>query len=151
MKNKLILLLIAAFLFCIEAYPQTKNTVKLPEPKKKGSISVEEALQNRRSKRKFKQRLLTMDEVSQLLWAAYGVTKDGFFKTTPSAGSMYGLEVYLVAGMVNGLQAGIYKYKPKSHELELVREGDFRYELADAALAQLFVEKAPATVVIAAV
>jgi SagB-type dehydrogenase family enzyme len=64
---------------------------------------------------------------------------------------MYGLEVYLVAGMVNRLEAGIYKYKPKTHELELVRQGDFRYELADAALAQLFVEKAPATIIIAAV
>jgi SagB-type dehydrogenase family enzyme len=64
---------------------------------------------------------------------------------------MYGLEVYLVAGMVTGLDAGIYKYRPKTNELELVRQGDFRYELADAALAQLFVEKAPVTIIIAAV
>lgn len=151
MKNKLIYLMIASILFGMELYPQAKNTIKLPEVKTKGTVSVEEALQNRRSKRKFKPRQLKIEEVSQLLWSAQGVTKDGFFRTTPSAGSMYGLEVYLVAGMVNGLEAGIYKYKPKTHELELVRQGDFRYELADAALAQLFVEKAPATIIIAAV
>lgn len=151
MGKKYIYLLIASVLLCNELYPQGKSNIKLPDPKTKGEISLEETLNNRRSKRKFKPRQLKIEEVSQLLWAAQGITKDGFFRTTPSAGSMYGLEVYLVAGMVTGLDAGIYKYKPKTNELELVRQGDFRYELADAALAQLFVEKAPVTIIIAAV
>lgn len=151
MKKNLAYIFIALVLIITDSYSLNKIIIKLPEPKAKGEMSVEEALQKRRSKRQFKKRPLRIEEISQLLWAAQGITKDGFFRTTPSAGSMYGLEVYLVAGEVTGMEAGIYKYKPMTHEIELIRQGDFRYELADAALAQLFIEKAPATIILTAV
>jgi len=152
MIKRMLVYLIALLMFtAIDSFAQDKKPVKLPAPRMKGEMTVEEALQNRRSKRQYKKRPLKLEEVSQLLWAAQGITKDGFFRTTPSAGTMYGLEVYLVAGEVTGLEAGIYKYKPLTHELVLVRDGDLRYELADAALAQLFVEKAPATIILAGV
>lgn len=57
---------------------------------------------------------LTLEEVSQLLWAAQGTTAGWGGRTTPSAGALYPLEVYLVAGKVDKVPAGVYKYKPGS-------------------------------------
>ncbi|MCD4810892.1 MAG: nitroreductase family protein [Methanosarcinales archaeon] len=61
--------------------------------------------------------MLTLAEISQLLWAAQGITHPGGYRTAPSAGALYPLEVYVVAGNVEGLQAGIYKYRPQGHEM----------------------------------
>jgi hypothetical protein len=92
--------------------------IKLPKPASQSKTSVEEALLKRRSIREYKNQPLTIDEVSQLLWAAQGVTDtvDGL-RTAPSAGALYPLEVYLVVGNVDGIAKGIYKYKPHAHGL----------------------------------
>ena len=76
--------------------------------------SIEQALLKRRSVRDYKDEPLTLTEVSQLLWAAQGITDPRDFRTSPSAGALYPLEVYVVAGNVDNLSDGIYKYKPMS-------------------------------------
>jgi SagB-type dehydrogenase family enzyme len=127
--------------------------VKLPEPRLTSDISVEEALLIRRSIREFKNEAITIQDVSQILWAAYGITEErsspsflrGGLSTAPSAGALYPLEIYFVAGKVTGLKAGIYKYISQDHSLELVSEGDVRKDLAAAALNQEFLETAPAS------
>lgn len=127
------------------------DVVALPGISVPGAMSVESALNARRSVRSFTRAPLTLAEVAQLLWAAQGVTHSEGFRTAPSAGALYPLEVYLVAGEVRGLAPGIYKYHPLEHRLSFVQVGDARARLAVAALGQAWVADAPAVVVIAAV
>jgi SagB-type dehydrogenase family enzyme len=126
--------------------------VRLPEPRSTGEVTVESALRHRRSRRSYADEPLTLAEASQLLWAAQGVTDraDGG-RTAPSAGALYPLEVYLAAGEVTGLEAGIYRYRPASHTLTRVAAGDRRDAIAGAAGRQGWVRRAPAVIVIAAV
>ena len=125
--------------------------IKLPEPGYDSGTSVEKALQERRSIRDYKDEPLTLAEVSQLLWAAQGITNPKGLRTAPSAGALYPLEVYVVAGDVNDLPDGIYKYKPYGHELARFVEEDKRIELCNAALDQSSVKDAAAVIVFSAV
>ncbi len=127
------------------------DIIILPEPQSSGSMSVEEALLERRSIRNYKDEALTLAEVYQLLWAAQGITNLRGHRTAPSAGALYPLEVYVVAGNVDGLPAGVYKYRPHEHELEKVAVGDVRADLCAAAINQECVEDGAAVLVFAAV
>lgn len=125
--------------------------IVLPEPRLKGAVSLEEALQKRRSVREYSNEPLDITEITQLLWAAQGVTSEWGGRTAPSAGATYPLEIYVVAGNVNGLKLGVYHYIPSVHRLSGIREGDIRRELSEAALNQSWVASAPVSIVIAAV
>lgn len=125
--------------------------LKLPEPRHESETSVEEALLKRRSVRSYREEPLTLAEVSQLLWAAQGITAPGWGgRTAPSAGALYPLEVYAVVGEVEGLEPGIYHYRPEGHLLMRRKAGDLRSELAAVALGQAWVREAPLVLVIAA-
>jgi SagB-type dehydrogenase family enzyme len=130
---------------------ETIPNIQLPEPRLKGGISVEEALHRRRSIREYSQEPLSLGEVSQLLWAAQGITHPQGLRTAPSAGALYPLEVYLVAGRVEGLDRGVYHYLPHKHVLKKTSEGDKRAALASAALRQTWIREAPAVLVFVAV
>jgi len=125
--------------------------IKLPEPKYDSSISIEGALLKRRSVRAFKDKPVTLSEVSQPLWAAEGIADPGGLRTAPSAGALYPLELYVVTGNVNGLPAGIYKYRPKRHELLSIAKGDSRIHLCNAALGQSPIRRAAAVIVLSGV
>lgn len=130
----------------------TGEAIKLSEPRHKGNVSVEQAIMERRSVRNFALEPLTMKEISQILWASGGATLDGITGPTrayPSAGAIYPIEAYLVAGDVTGLESGIYRYDWKNHSLVLHKKGDFRDVLANAALNQRMIKEAPATIVAA--
>jgi SagB-type dehydrogenase family enzyme len=127
------------------------SLIPLPSPRLKSEISLEEALLRRRSVRSYQAQPLTLAEVSQLLWAAQGITDPRGFRTAPSAGALYPLEVYLVAGQVEGIESGVYRYRPASHGLEAVAAGDKRLALYQAALFQEAVRTAPAVIVLTAV
>lgn len=135
----------------LEAGEMTSETIRLPEPLLDSKTSVERAIRKRRSVRSFKDSPLTLAEVSQLLWAAQGITSQQGLRTAPSAGALYPLEVYLVAGNVDGLPAGVYHYRPMKHELVRVIAGDKRTELCTAALGQSSVKNAAAVIVFTAV
>jgi SagB-type dehydrogenase family enzyme len=79
------------------------------------------------------------------------MTRSGKQRTTPSAGALYPLEVYLVAGRVESLAAGVYRYNPSSHQLLPIADGDGRRKLSQAALEQAWVAEAPASIVLTAV
>lgn len=125
--------------------------LKLPEPRYDSEVSVEEALLKRRSVREYAGGYLTLQEVSQLLWAAQGITDPRGLRTAPSAGALYPLEVYLVVGDVENLTQGVYKYKPNGHEILKVLDDDKRVELAGAASGQASVREAAIDIVITAV
>jgi SagB-type dehydrogenase family enzyme len=125
--------------------------ISLPDPRTTGDMSLEAALKRRRSVRAYTPAALRLEEVSQLLWAAQGITGRGGLRTAPSAGALYPLEVYLVSGEVEGLAQGIYRYMPLGHQLQKVAARDCRPELASAALGQEFVRDAAVSIVVAAV
>jgi SagB-type dehydrogenase family enzyme len=132
--------------------------IVLPDPRKDSKYSIEEVLENRRSIRSYTEDALTLEEVSQILWSAYGVNKPfpdvprlrGGLKTAPSAGATYPLEIYLICGNVTNLEPGVYKYKPEDHSLVTLFKEDIREELHLAALQQPWVLEAPASLVYSA-
>jgi SagB-type dehydrogenase family enzyme len=124
------------------------GTMKLPPPRLDGPVSVERALEQRRSIRTYKDEPLTLADVSQILWAAQGITDStGDKRTAPSARAMYLLDVYLLAGNVTDLPQGMYLYQPQGHQLSRVMEGNAKAKLFEAA-GQAPIEKAPAALVI---
>jgi len=169
MYNKyfIILSLFFSFIFACAQDNKPENTkgdmdmiINLPEPNMKGTKSLEESLVNRRSIRSYKDEPLLLEEVSQLLWAAYGITKPlagappflrGGLRTAPSAGALYPLEIYIMAGDVQELKQGIYHYNSENHTLKLISSGDFRKAMCTAALEQLMLENAPATIIYSAI
>jgi hypothetical protein len=88
------------------------EAIGLPAPRVSGGVAVEHALDTRRSLREFAGEPLGLPELGQLLWAAQGVTTRDGRRTAPSAGALYPLEVYVVAGSVTGLPAAVYRYVP---------------------------------------
>ncbi len=125
--------------------------IALPEPRRDGEVSVERALAKRRSIRRFAPGPLPLPAVSQLLWAAQGITGPGGLRTAPSAGALYPLEVYLAAGAVEGVAAGLYRYEPGLHRLVLASRGDRRSAITEATFGQDWVADAPAILLVAAV
>jgi len=92
---------------------------------------------------------LTLAEVSQLMWAAQGITgEDGRKRAVPSARAVYPIQVWLVAMDVNGLAPGIYRYEPEGHALALVRAGGPREAIVAATPRQAMFERAPAVVAV---
>jgi SagB-type dehydrogenase family enzyme len=130
---------------------KTSESFRLPEPKLASKTSVEEALSKRRSVRDYSPDSLSMEEISQLLWSAQGVTVNWGGRTAPSAGALYPLEIYVVVGEVKGLKPGLYHYDPEKHVLTKKVDGDLREKLTQASLDQDEITKTPATFVITAV
>jgi SagB-type dehydrogenase family enzyme len=127
--------------------------MKLPQPKSAGAVSVEQAIGQRRTVRSFSPRSLNGDQLSQLLWAAQGVTgHDGFKRAAPSAGALYPMDVYAVVGMqsVARMAAGVYHFEPGDHALSLVKQQDARDAVARACLSQMWMAEAPLQLVITA-
>lgn len=136
--------------YCGGDEDMSSELIKLPEPKMMGEMSLEECLANRRSVRKYADEQLTLEQISQILWAAQGITSEGGGRTAPSAGAKYPLEIYAVVSGVEGLAEGLYRYKPVEHALLAIRKGDLRKALCASALGQKCVLDAPITIVIAA-
>jgi len=125
----------------------------LPKAKKKGTVSVEEAIQGRRTRRSYSDRALELEVLAQLLWAAQGITgRDGYLRSAPSGGALYPLDIYVVVGSggVEGLDQAIYHYLPKQHGLEKITPGDLRGEMARACLGQTWMARAPVSLIITA-
>ena len=132
-------------------FASSVKKIKLPPASSRGKLSLEEAMKQRTSQRRFLDRPLSLSQVSQLLWAAQGMTEGGTFKrTAPSAGGLYPLEVYLVVGNVDALERGVYHYQPEGHVVSFVLEGSYQHSLATACLSQSFVGASPLSIVVAA-
>jgi SagB-type dehydrogenase family enzyme len=126
------------------------EAIKLPAPATKGTVSVEEALQGRRSTKKFANRSLELAQISQLLWAADGLNRPEGKRTAPSGRAAYPMELYLVVGErgVTNLAPGVYRYVVADQALELVATGEFRPAVVKACNSQVWIGEAPVIVVI---
>jgi len=128
--------------------------IYLPSPSQKDSMSLEEAMARRRSVRRFTSKPISQSQLSQILWAAQGISDtSGKYRTAPSAGATYPLELLVVCGRnaIEGIADGIYHYHIASHSLALHHKGDVRLKLARAALDQEFIYEAPVDIVICAI
>jgi SagB-type dehydrogenase family enzyme len=133
------------------AAPEAETSVVLPAPRRDSGHSLERALAARRSVREFRNAPIELEDISQLLWAVQGeLARDGG-RTAPSAGALYPLEVYVAAGNVRGLAAGVYRYVPGEHRVTRATAGDRRSGIAAAALHQSWLAGAAAIFVITAV
>jgi SagB-type dehydrogenase family enzyme len=127
-----------------KVYPDAPK-VKLPKPAGAGGMPIWEAVGRRRSVRDFRSSPLSATDLSQLLWASQGVTKvigEYALRSVPSAGALYPIETYLSVQLVEGIEPAIYHYGVREHELELLRRGDFREAVSEAALDQGFLAEA---------
>jgi SagB-type dehydrogenase family enzyme len=133
--------------------PDQLKTIRLPDPITTGGLPFVETVSNRRSVRDFSPAPLQLFQLSQILWAAQGITSSNSeARAVPSAGATYPLEIYTVVGEngVETLENGIYRYDIINHALALHLAGDWRADLANAALNQDFIAVAPVTLVICA-
>ena len=116
-------------------------SIQLPEPEIKGNISLEECINKRESIRKFWDKKISKEQLSQLFWAAQG--KKGSKRTVPSAGAIYPLELYAT---LKGY--GMFHYNTRNHSLELIKEEDRCMELGEASWDQTFICEAPLSIII---
>ncbi len=121
------------------------EVIELPPPETSGTMSIEQTLASRRSVRQFTSEPLSEEELSQLLWAAQGVTSRAGKRTAPSAGGLYPLELYVAD------HTGVHRYVPRDHALELRTAEDLRPALHDAALGQDAIADAAAVFAVTAV
>jgi SagB-type dehydrogenase family enzyme len=133
------------------AQQMQRQPIQLPRPRLKSGVSFEKVLGERRSVKEYSGEALTIENVSQLLWAAQGVTRPEGWRTAPSAGATFPLELYLVAGNVKGLAQGLYRYRANQHKLIQLGNKDLRADLAAAALGQEWMKESAIIIVIAAV
>ena len=122
------------------------NVMKLSTPKKRGDVSIEETIAKRRSVRDFKAAKLSSEQISQLLWAAQGITeKEKGLRSAPSAGGFYPIEIYAL------FEEGVFHYIPQTHELDKIMNEDVRSKLCEVANGQESILSAPLIILIAAV
>ena len=129
------------------------NQIYLPSPSQKGTMSLEEAIAKRRSIRDFSPQPISQSQLSQILWSAQGIPDSSWkYRTVPSAGATYTLEIFVVCGInsIEEIGDGIYHYNIDNHSLTLLHKGDVRLELARAALNEEIIYQAPVDIVICA-
>lgn len=114
------------------------NTIRLSQPILDQGLTVKQAMMRRHSTREFFSKPLSLDTLSEVFWAAYGVNRTEGKRTVPLAMGLYPLEIY-------GFTAeGVYKYNPESHTLTKVTDKDLRAKSGS----QEFVAGAPLDLVI---
>ncbi len=118
--------------------------INLDKPETEGAMPLEQAIASRRSHRQFESEALSLAQLGQLCWAAQGCTSDRGYRSTPSAGATYPLELFVVSA------DGLFQYMPAKHLLERLSDRELRSKLASAAWGQEFIEDAPVTLVFAA-
>ena len=130
-------------------YKAPLAVIPLPEPDLTGDPHLWQLLSSRRSRREYDAgRSLPTEKLSALLWATQGVTArygEVLFRTAPSAGGLYPVETYLLVRAVEGLEPGIYHFRPHAFDLEFLKKGGLSRDVAEAALGQQMVMAAQAT------
>ncbi len=137
--------------------------ITLPPPTLKGRHSIEEGFNARRSTRDFTEDALKLKDVSQILWAAQGITlkrekpssfwmakyeDQGGFRTVPSAGALFPIELYLIARNIEGIGKGVYKYHPKTHSIRKVADEDKTLALYEVSLKQSAIKMSQGVLII---
>ena len=139
-KSALRLAFITCYMFGLTtlSIAQELKTIQLLPPDMKGGKTVMEALNNRKSARDFAVKVLPLQQLSDLLWAANGLNRPALGKhTAPSAVNWQDVDIYVLN------EEGIFLYDAKLSQLKPVNAGDYR----GLAGTQAFVAKAPLNLV----
>lgn len=120
-------------------YAQELQEIKLNAPNKTRGSATMKALSDRKSDREFDSKELSLQDLSDLLWAANGINRPDGRRTAPTASNRQEIDVYAIR------QDGAYLYDAQAHSLKPVARGDFRAAVASA---QDFVKTAPVSLVI---
>lgn len=127
-------------------FPNPLSRIELPAPSREGGGGIWPLLQQRSSVRDYTLEPLSLEEVSQLLWASQGITRERGewqFRTAPSAGALYPIETYLGVNRVEGLITGLYHYEVRQHRLAFLREDELiGNALSRAAMGQTVCQRA---------
>ena len=128
--------------FMISAMAINAQNIQLPAPQRTGGMSLMEALDNRMTHRNFTDQALSLQQLSNLLWAASGVNRDDGSgrMTAPTAGNSQQMVIFVA------LPNAVYRYFPLTHELRRHVEGDHRAAFGN----QAFVATAPVVIAIVA-
>ncbi|MFX1454227.1 MAG: SagB/ThcOx family dehydrogenase [Promethearchaeota archaeon] len=122
-----------------KVYANAEKTILLPKLEFDENIVFWKVILNRQSTRRFKNESMSESQLGSLLFGMIGLTRifpNYAFRTVPSAGGLYPIEVYPVINNVKELDQGIYHYNIPNHSLELLKKGDYRAEVAKACLDQ---------------
>jgi len=120
LKKLLIALIIISFVI-INLKAGEDNMVKLPEPQKQGGMPLMEALNKRKTIRDFKDKNLSEQTLSNLLWAAFGINRpESEKRTAPSAVNWQEIEIYVSS------KSGLYLYNAQQHALQKILDKDIR-------------------------
>jgi SagB-type dehydrogenase family enzyme len=125
--------------------------VALPAARPLPELSVGRALHQRRSLRRYRDRMLTAQELAWLVHAATAITSGDGYRTAPSAGALYPIETYVAVSRVQGIDAGLYHVDVRAQALEPVRAGPVAGDLMIAGVGQEFLRQAPAVFVLTGV
>lgn len=132
-----------------KSYENPLARISLPEALFAGKPDLWKLLSSRRSRRDYRRDdAISLENLSLLLWATQGITArygDTLFRTAPSAGGLFPIETYLNVRAVEGLDQGIYHFRPHKFDLEFLKKGNFAREFAQTALDQEVVSDAQAT------
>lgn len=121
-----------------------EQEIILPAPDTTGSVALETAISDRRSVRAYSDKRLNLKQISQLLWAAQGITDKRGYRAAPSAGALYPLELYIT------YEDGLYHYIPAGHKLKKLSDNDLRQKLQTASFFQSSVGNAAIDIIICA-
>lgn len=117
----------------------TAQDIKLPAPDmKQASKTVVEALKTRHSVREYSSQTLTNQQLSNLCWAACGVSRGNDYRTAPSAMNRKEIRLYVFTAK------GVYEYLAVENKLKQAAKGDHRKKVAGA---QAFAATAPVSLV----
>ncbi len=125
--------------------------ISLPQPTTDGTMSLEKAMSLRRSVRSYVNQPLTIEELSQLLWAGQGINNERGFRTAPSAGATFPLELFVMVNNVKGLKKGIYHYQIGDHSLKMTDARELEGEVTRASLSQSMISEAGVVIIFAAI
>jgi SagB-type dehydrogenase family enzyme len=124
----------------------SESPITLPKPRTSGDVSVEAAIAERRSVRRYSPESLKLEEIGQLLWATQGITGDKKAqRAAPSAGGRHPLILYVCR------DDGVWRYHPEGHTLTQHSNQDVRESLVDVSWRQKFIAEAPCVFIISAI
>jgi SagB-type dehydrogenase family enzyme len=139
--KKILVTLVASLMMIMNAYSQELQAIKLNEPNKSRGSAVMKALSDRHSDREFDTKDISLQDLSDLLWAANGINRNDGKRTAPSAMNRQEIDVYVIR------KDGSYLYDASSHTLNPIAKGDYRKAVAGQ---QDFVTTAPISIVLVA-
>ncbi|GHV72217.1 hypothetical protein FACS1894201_00220 [Bacteroidia bacterium] len=115
MKKIVLTMFTAAFAVSLMA-----QDITLPQPQKNGGKPLMEALNNRKTERSYSAKELSLQQLSNLLWAASGINREDGRMTAPTASNNQQIIIFV------GLKDAVYQYLPKENKLKLQVSGDHR-------------------------